>query len=387
MRILIHSCGPWVPSGYGQQTSIWAPRFRDLGHDVAISAFHGLQGAPQRWQDILVYPRGQHPYGNDIIGLHARHHRADLVLTIMDQWCLTHDTLDGLNVACWMPVDAGPVPGHPGLASGKLSQYDINMLEAGKRWPIAMSKFGQRVIEEAGYKALYVPHGIDTDVFRPPNDRKLLRQSMGLDDKFVIGIVAANLEKARKGWPEQFAAFAKFHARHPDTLMLCHTNDNFPGGHDLRHMAERMGIGDCVSFSSQYLMQAGLIRPEQLAPTYAAMDLLSACALAEGFGLPIVEAMACGTPVVVTDGSAMSETSGNSWKVRAEPMWASGHESWWAKPTIDGIARIYEKAYERGPVYQAKQQAARPHALQYDAKRVEAEFWIPALRELEERCG
>jgi glycosyltransferase involved in cell wall biosynthesis len=387
MRILWHSNAPWAATGYGTQTAQWVPRLAALGHEVAISAFYGLQGGPQRWHDFLVYPRGDVPYGSDVVGMHARHFRADLVLTLMDQWVLSHATLDGLNVACWMPVDAGPLPNHPGLPGSKLSAFDKKVLDDGKRWPIAMTRFGQRVLDEAGYPALYVPHGIDTDVFRPPNDRKLLRESMGLADKFVIGIVAANMDKARKGWPEQFAAFAKFHVKHPDSMLLCHTADNFAGGLNLRSLAERMGIGDAVNFSSQYLMMAGLIRPESLAPTYAAMDLLSACSLAEGFGLPIVEAMACGTPVVVTDGSAMSEVAGpKSWKVPGRPYWATGHESWWAAPDIDALARIYEKAYERGGVYQAKVKAAREHAMSYDADRVQAEYMEPALKELEKRC-
>jgi glycosyltransferase involved in cell wall biosynthesis len=386
VKLLLHGNSPWSPTGYGQQMALWAPRFRDLGHEVAISAFYGLQGGPQRWQDMLVYPRGNHPYGSDVVGMHARHFQADLVLTIMDQWCLSHATLDGLNVACWMPVDCGPVPGFEWLPS-KLGVYDRNALEDGRRWPVALTRFGQRVLQDAGYEALYVPHGIDTEVFRPPLDRKLLRESMGLAGRFVIGIVAANLDKARKGWPEQMAAFAKFHKRHPDSVLLCHTLDNFPNGLDLRSLAERLEIADAVNFSSQYLMTAGLVRPENLCPTYGAMDLLSACSLAEGFGLPIVEAMACGTPVVTTQGSAMAEVAGNSWKVRGEPEWAGGHESWWVKPSIDGIARIYEKAYERGPVYQAKRDEAREWAMTYDVETVLKEHWGPALRTLEERCG
>jgi hypothetical protein len=38
-NILLHSNAPWAASGYGQQTKLFAPRLRDLGHHVAISAF------------------------------------------------------------------------------------------------------------------------------------------------------------------------------------------------------------------------------------------------------------------------------------------------------------------------------------------------------------
>jgi hypothetical protein len=84
----------------------------------------------------------------------------------------------------------------------------------------------------------------------------------------------------------------------------------------------------------------------------------------------------------------MSEVAGPSqWKVKGEPMWASGHETWWCKPNIDAIARVYEKAYERGPAYQSKQKAARPHAMNYAVDRVQDEYWVPVLKELEARCS
>lgn len=391
MKILWHSNSPWSPTGYGQQTALWVPRLASLGHEIAVSAFYGLQGGPQRWtapdgQSFLVYPRGNHPYGSDVVGMHARHFQADLVITLMDQWCLSHATLDGLNTAVWMPVDCGPVPGYEWLPS-HLGVFDTNALRDGRRWPVALTRFGQKVLKDEGFESLYVPHGIDTENFRPPLDREALRDSMGLSDRFVIGIVAANLDKARKGWPEQMAAFAKLHAKHKDTALLCHTLDNFPNGLNLRSLAERLGISDAVMFSSQYMITAGIVRPENLMPTYGAIDLLSACSLAEGFGLPIVEAMACGTPVVTTNGSAMAEVAGNSWKVPGEPEFASGHESWWAKPNINALARVYEKAYERGSVYQAKRDAARDQAMAYDVEKVLKEHWAPALKTLEERCG
>ena len=42
-RILWHSVAPWAGSGYGQQTRVFAPRVRDLGHHVAISAYLGAR--------------------------------------------------------------------------------------------------------------------------------------------------------------------------------------------------------------------------------------------------------------------------------------------------------------------------------------------------------
>ena len=78
---------------------------------------------------------------------------------------------------------------------------DRRILEEGGGRPIAMSRFGHKVLTEAGFPALYAPHGIPTDVWKPPEDREALRGKLGLEGKFVIGINAANQDPVRKGVP------------------------------------------------------------------------------------------------------------------------------------------------------------------------------------------
>jgi hypothetical protein len=78
----------------------------------------------------------------------------------------------------------------------------------------------------------------------------------------------------------------------------------------------------------------------------------------------------------------MTEVSGNSWKVQGEPAWTPGHDAWWTRPSISGIVKVYEKAYERGAAYQEKRKTARAHALTYDVDKVFKEHWVPVLRKI-----
>lgn len=386
MRILWHSNAPWAKSGYGTQTAIWVPRLAALGHEIAISAFHGLQSGPMEWQGHTVYPAGDSPYGGDIIGMHARHFKADLIIMLMDEWACPGDTMHGLKVACWMPVDCTP-----------LSQFDYDRLSEGHHpWPLPLTRFGERQLREAGWDGtdgyrrapMYVPHGIDTTVFRPPDDRKALREAMGVDDKFVIFMNSANLDKQRKGYPETFAAFSRFHVKHPDTMLVIHAKENHPSGLDLPKTAARMGCADAIKFNSQYLIAAGLVEPEQLRGSYGMADVYINASLGEGFGLGPLEAMACGIPTIVADNSAQPEVQGSAgWKVKCEKAWAAGHQSWWGRPLIDDIARKLELAYRRDGSYFAKKSAAREQALKYDADHVLAEYWKPALERLETWVG
>src|SRR6266498_490712 len=101
MKILWHSVSPWTGTGYGTQTGLFTPRIRDLGHDVAISAFYGLQGAEMTWRGMKVYANYHAPHGTDVLVPHALHHfgahetrsfreaaARGLIITLYDVWPL-----------------------------------------------------------------------------------------------------------------------------------------------------------------------------------------------------------------------------------------------------------------------------------------------------------
>lgn len=373
MRILFHANAPWVGTGYGQQCGLFAPRLESLGHQVAVSAFYGLHGARTSWNGIPVYPGGVTAHGNDVLAGHAEDWKADLVLTLTDIWVLDTGMLKTLNVAHWMPVDSSP-----------LGQYDIGSLTASGATPVAMSEFGREQLEAAGFSPLYAPHGIDCTVFKP-GDKTVARKRMGIPrDAFVIGVNAANKDPARKAYPEQFAAFGLFHADHPDSLLLVHAlADGGAFGLDLNTLAARCGIQDAIRWSKPYKYTTGGYSAADMAVWYSALDLYSGCAYAEGFGLPLVEAQACGVPVVTTDASAMTEMCGSGWLVQGEPSWNPGHRAWWCKPLIGKITECYEQAYSGGAAALAGK--AREFALAYDADRVLYQYWKPVLEEIEGR--
>jgi glycosyltransferase involved in cell wall biosynthesis len=394
VRIVWHSVHPGrdalhpTGSGYGTQSALWVPRIAALGHEVAVSAFWGQQGRVDEWEGHRVYPGGRDPYGADVLAKHARHFKADLVIHLGDVFCLDPEPWkdSGIPVAHWMPVDCDDGGGIIGRSGDVLERSiglkdHLNLMQGGGV-PIAMSRFGETQLKRSGHSPLFAPHGIDTTVYAPPADRDELRRMAGLDGRFVIGINAANNDKVRKAWPENLAAFAKFHRRHADAFLMIMTQDDEKNGLKLRRMARDMGIAKAVGWSDDYLIQSGQVGTEAVAAWYGALDLFSGCTLAEGFGLPVLEAQSAGVPTVVTDGSAMSEV-GCGWKVQGEPYWSLAHAAWWRKPSIDGIARAYEDAYRRGTDYRAKAARARPHALAYDADAVLTQHWKPVLEQLE----
>jgi glycosyltransferase involved in cell wall biosynthesis len=375
VRILIFSNAPYAWSGYATQAAQLAPRLKSAGHDVAIAAFFGLHGAPLWWNGIMIYPGStEDQWAQDVLKGHYDHHQADLLITIMDAWVMNPQAVSTMNTAHWMPVDCSP-----------LSAMDRRVLAEGGGRPVAMSGFGRAQLLGAGWEALYAPHAIDTKMFAPHPDRGGVRGQTGMAGRFLIGINAANQDPLRKGFAEQFEAFARFRAAHPEALLLVNARAVTNQGLNLQALAADLGLsGDSVQFCDQYLYAAGLAGQDKMARWYGLLDLLSNCSFGEGFGLPVLEAQACGTPVAVTDCSAMSEMCGSGFLVEGSRWWNKGHCAYWERPSVDGIAAAYEEAFAlwRSGGLDAYREKARDFALQYDADRVLTEHWVPLLAEL-----
>lgn len=370
-RILWHSCAPWAPSGYGCQTAIWIQRLTGMGHEVIVSAYWGLAGAPTQWNGITVLPGFGHAYCSGSLAQHCRAVRPDLVITLGDVWVLDASLLREMPAAHWLPADCRP-----------MSSADRAVVEASGSQLMAMSRFGEERFRTAGFDPVYCPHAIDLDVFHPPADRAKLRADgmPGDEDCFVVGINGANNDAIRKSLPEQMLAFAKFNAKYPDTILTLHTGIHQDGGQDLEVVAENLGITDRVRAVDQYRYQGGLVQPSDLADWYGTLDVLSCCSYGEGFGLPIVEAQACGTPVITTRASAMEELNPHGIQVDGRPFYNGVHKSWWLSPDVTEMADAFEAAYlHRDDVDRDK---LRAFAGEYAVDAVADQFMKPAVDEL-----
>lgn len=378
MRIMIHSNSPQSPSGYGVQVKLLGRLLLRAGHQVAVSAFSGsATGSVVEWEGMTILPAGQINFGVDTIIPHAAHYGADLVITLMDFWQLGNiaEQLQELNLAAWLPIDTTP-----------MGYMDRGTLQYSRAWPLAMSRFGLQQLVEAGHGgAVYLPHAVDTQVFRPMEKRDDFRRGMGIDGRFVVGMVAANNDQIRKGFPEQFEAFRRFHKKHPDALLFVHTIPESGRGLNLRRMASQMGLQDgSYRFSDTYAQIAGIFDEQMMTDLYNVMDVLAECSYAEGFGTPMLEAQACGTPVISTAGSAMDEMRGNGWRVASQPFWNHLHGAWWQRPDIGSIVRAMERAYTYAAT---KREQARAFALNYDHETVFARHWVPFLETVEKRLA
>jgi glycosyltransferase involved in cell wall biosynthesis len=199
--------------------------------------------------------------------------------------------------------------GKPYVAITPLENPPLTMIWAagliGMSSVFFISELGKQAALTAGVSSaehLFV--GIDHKVWKPrtPQDKPNLRKILGIDeDTFVILTVADNQE--RKNLWAGMNAVAKLKRDFPDKKIkyILVTTEQSVYGWKLRDLAVSEGISKEVQ-----LYRRGM-PTEDLWGLYAIADVYLQSSKAEGLGLPLLEAMSVGIPVVATNTGAMTE--------------------------------------------------------------------------------
>jgi glycosyltransferase involved in cell wall biosynthesis len=168
-----------------------------------------------------------------------------------------------------------------------------------------------RFLEVDPQKIRLIHEAVDHDVFKP-GDRDAARAhlaSYGVTRPFVLFVSSLwrykNCDGLLRAWGS-----ARHELRGRQLVVVGAPRDERYAA-ELQALAAELGIADDVVF-------VGGVPLEETARFYQAADLLVYPSLNETFGLPILEAMACGCPVVTSNVSAMPETAGGA-AVLADP--------------------------------------------------------------------
>jgi len=387
LAITWYSNAIWAPTGYGTQTLQAVPRLIEDGHHVAVATNYGLQATQMVYEGVPHYPMGaDFRYSNDVIEPTfrdwSRQHpdSQPLVVALYDAWPLDAPAWDRMPVAIWTMIDHLPAP--PAV---------MDFLRKPNVTPLAASRFAHEQIQAAGVDALHVPMAIDTKTYKPTatwhngTQPTTGRQLMGFDDDvFVVSCVNANKSGNgvhRKAWAENLLAFSIFAESHDDVRLYLHTEKaGMYGGVRFGELMASLGLRNHqYAFVNQWASHLGQIPNEAMAAIYTASDVLLAPTYGEGFGLTTLEAAACGTVSILNDFTCQPEMQAEGWLTSGQPWWDSYQGAWWNIPSVQSIVECLEAAYARG---RGRSQAQIDHAAQYDADKVYAEFWRPALEVL-----
>jgi glycosyltransferase involved in cell wall biosynthesis len=262
----------------------------------------------------------------------------------------------GYAYAGIFPLESGPLM-HPSEWTRTIDGMGAALVE---------TEWATRLCVEAGLAARHIPIGIDSEFWRPPTpeERDIRRDKLGVAERYVLLTVSDNHE--RKNLPAVFATAALLRGREiewppgggrmislatgsaEDYYLIVNTKRRPEAvGYHLWDLGNTFQLQNDTTFY-QHERRAGL-SDEELRNLYWAADCFVLLSKAEGLGLPVMEAMACGLPCVCTDAGGMAENLayGRGWLVPPEytfldpfcnqiRRFADPHEAAWAIAQLRG---------------------------------------------------
>jgi glycosyltransferase involved in cell wall biosynthesis len=202
----------------------------------------------------------------------------------------------------------------------------------------------QRFFRVSPERIVVVHEGVD-EHFRPPSRAEIdrVRAQYALPDRYMLYFGS---NKPHKNVPRLVEAFARLGSgdRKLGTGLVIagHWDQRYPQAKDL---AAQLNLTDRVRFS-------GPVQDGDLPALYGGAELFVFPSEYEGFGLPVLEAMACGTPVVCSNRSSLPEVAGDA-ALLCDPQ------------DVEELARAIEQALTDRAVRAVLQQRGLVRAAQF----------------------
>jgi glycosyltransferase involved in cell wall biosynthesis len=225
---------------------------------------------------------------------------------------------------------------------------------------LASSEFTRRaLIEQVGVapERVHTIHlGVETARFQPRPIPELFYTRYGLNPngRYILHV---STEEPRKDMPTLIRALAALRQQHPQANEVKLIKIGRPAYPEMRAelvtLTQALNLHDAVIFIDD-------IADEDLVTFYNASHLSVLPSLVEGFGFPVLESLACGTPVVCSDGGSLAEIAGEAALV--------------IRPRdVSGLARAMAVLLDEGSAARdQRRDAGRAHAATFTWERVAA---------------
>ena len=344
LRIMAVSDSPWAPTGFGTNTRNIGAILYNEGHHIGYGGCqnptHIKWSTPwplnqdKTWAHFenlpIMYP-GQERFGEKSFPQWVSKYKPDVILAHLDFQMFKHMTDGKEATAINFPVKKPdgstftrkeksellnnaykeiekqknkayklaviiPFDGEPSIPAWR---QQIEQIE----FPVAMSRYGQQGLKkDFDCDATYIPHGVDTNLFKPVLNPKYGNEIC--PKAFIVGCVARN--QHRKNIPRLIKGFAQFVKKRnlspEQAKLILHMDWNDAMGWKFPSFAEHYGIGKyLMSPLMGNLDQGQSPSDEVMAQLYNCMDVFVLPTAGEGFGIPTLEAMSCGIPICATN--------------------------------------------------------------------------------------
>ena len=398
LKILYASTCPFLNTGYGKCTRYIVKGLKERGLDVILYCPQVVSGR-LTWGDVQILPalssRAYDP--NEILKWYFSTNR-NLLITHFDLWPLRALTELPISWVPYTPIDA-PLDSYT---------WEINDVLLASNVPaiIAQSKFGYneiRKIVKDEKPVYYIPHGVDTKLYRPlePEHKSLARAVLHYPERFregfVFGFVGRNTSDRKDivGLLKAFKLFIENFRDARDVILVLWTNIDPEVGssYDIPRLCKRYGIDGRVLLIPRHLQPPELYFEEKdIALAIATFDWFVTMSSGEGFNLPLLEALACGVPVLANRNSAhielVEDTSEYPYprgilvkpKWTRPTLWTPTHQEYSFCDPWD-FAQAMNLAYNIGTPSKLRKWC-REFAERFDWDKVIDNYWLPVLEKI-----
>jgi glycosyltransferase involved in cell wall biosynthesis len=330
--------GDLAPTGFGTVTMDLGRALLDLGHDVRFVSQNEVGDLEEPFASrtfavndpALLDPAKVAAFGADSLSLTTLGVAGIIDGTLWaDGWKAEAGVMLGDFTAARMMVMADDRTREAFRSVPFFHYVPIEGVDLPLSWaalwhvvhPVAMSEFGaDQIARVTGKRPVVVYHGVDTDLFHPIRDKPLHLGERTLLDKGMAKAFFGGKPDARwlfrcdrfmprKRYASMLRAIAPVLVDRPDVFMVIHCRA-FDQGGNLRDLISKYPPRIAKRIILTGLVEDyGMVPRDLLVALYNAADVYLSTS-AEGFGLTIAEAMACGVPVVGMAYSAVPEVIG-----------------------------------------------------------------------------
>ena len=279
MNVLVLYDYPPSPGGLATQGDLLRLGLEKIGVEARPAPFEGAQ--EKEW-----YYRWFKP--DVVVGIGWWGHSPDIVL---------HPMRFGLPTVPWLVADGFVANYHEVLSS-------LPLMFATSRW--VKETYKRDGVQVANMKVIHI--GCDTDAFRPiprtdPRVRAV-RESLGVapDEKLILTIGG---DAASKGAQEVMQALAMISKECPNWKYVCKV---WPQPRTSRQMREDMDLIRQLGIGGKVIFARGQFTRNFVPYLMNACDIYAAPSRLEGYGMPMIEAQACGKPVISVAAMGMLDT-------------------------------------------------------------------------------
>lgn len=212
-------------------------------------------------------------------------------------------------------------------------------------------------------RVVVIPLGVDTQIYHPLSEEKRqeIRKSFGWNDNFIFLNIGV-MWNERQGIDRILKAFATITEKYPEARLILKGRDAiFPSKDYLRQATkDTLNEEEIQRVSSRLRYIGNNLSSLEMAQLYQAADAYVSPYAAEGFNLPVLEAIACGVPVICTQGGPTDDFTNDQLVYKISSTFEkitlpTGEIRFFLEPNQDHLLSLMETVLEKGNLYQTLQ--------------------------------